>query len=320
MSDECKDLVRLQDGVISRKQAMGFGLSRDVIDRLAQTGRWQALRRGVYLAHPGDPPRAAVLWAAVLYAGAGAALSHQTAAELFKIEDRPDPRVHVTIPTKRRVNSAADLIIHRSNRVAEAIHPSLRPPRIRVEDTVLDLVEAAATFDDAVGVVCAACQRRLTTTARLAAAMSTRRKLRWRAGLAEALGDVGAGVHSLLEYRYLHLVEVPHRLPRAVRQAKISDADASRSRYLDNLYRDYGLCVELDGRQAHPDDQRWQDLRRINKIAEQGLVTLRYSWTDIDVHPCETAVQIAAVLRRRGWPGRARPCAPACAARRQGRS
>jgi hypothetical protein len=148
--------------------------------------------------------------------------------------------------------------------------------------------------------------------------MSRRKKLRWRAGLAESLGDVGAGAQSLLEYRYLHLVELPHCLPRAIRQAKISDA--SSNRYLDNLYRDYGLCVELDGRQAHPDDQRWQDMRRINKIAEHGLVTLRYGWTDIDLHPCETAVQIAAALRSRGWPGQARPCAPACAARRQGRA
>ena len=317
MPDDCESLVRLQDGVIDRSQAVSFGLSPDVIDRLVRSGRWQPLRRGVYLTHSGDPSRAAALWAAVRYAGPGAALSHKTAAELFKIDDRRDSRVHVTIPTERRVNSAGDLIVHRSSRIAEAIHPSLQPPRIRVEDTVLDLVDAAATFDEAVGIVSAACQRRLTTADRLLAAMTKRRKIRWRAGVAEALGDVGAGAHSLLEYRYLHLVERPHGLPRATRQAQVRDANGTR--YLDNLYGDYGLCVELDGLQAHPDDQRWQDTRRINKIAEYGLITLRYGWSDIDVRPCQTAVQVGAVLRSRGWAGQVRPCAPACAARQPAR-
>ena len=34
------------------------------------------------------------------------------------------------------------------------------------------------------------------------------------------------------------------------------------------------------GKQAHPDDQRWQDLRRINEITEKGLGTLRYGWLE----------------------------------------
>jgi hypothetical protein len=245
-------------------------------------------------------------------------LSHQSAAELFKITDECDQEVHVSIPAQRRVSAAPGLVIHRSSRIAEATHPSLLPPRTRVEETVLDLVEAAFTFDAALGVICAACQRRLTTAERLAEAMTRRKKLRWRARLTEALGEVGSGAHSLLEYRYIHLVERPHGLPRAISQAKVRDT--TRSRYLDNLYRDYGLCVELDGLRAHPDDQRWQDLRRINQIAEQGIVTLRYSWADIDLHPCETAVQIGAVLRNRGWTGRLRACAPACAARHRSRA
>jgi predicted transcriptional regulator of viral defense system len=317
MSDDLKDLVRLQAGVISRRQAPRHGLPTDVIDRLVRAGRWQALRRGVYLTNSGDPPRAAVLWAAVQYAGQGAALSHQTAAELYKITDRHDSRVHVTIPAHRRVTGDAGMIIHRSRRIAEAVHPTLQPPRTRVEETVLDLVEAAATFDAAVAVVSAACQRRLSTAERLATAMIRRKKMRWRIRLTEVLGAVGDGAHSLLEYRYPYLVERPHGLPRATRQARISSS--GRNRYLDNLYGDYGLCVELDGMQAHPEDRRWQDLRRTNELAEHGLVTIRYGWADVENRPCETAVQIAAVLRTRGWPGRARACAPACAARRSAR-
>jgi hypothetical protein len=205
---------------------------------------------------------------------------------------------------------AALWAVHRSSRVAEAIHPTLLPPRTRVEETVLDLAEQAAVFDAAFGAVCAASQRRLTTCERVGEAMSRRKKMPWRAELGQALGLIGAGVHSLLEYRYVRLVEHAHGLPPALRQAKI--VSGARNRYLDNLYRDYGLCVELDGQQAHPEDRRWQDLRRINTLTEQGMTVLRYGWTDVDQRPCQTAAQIATVLRKLGWRGPARRCSHSC--------
>lgn len=210
------------------------------------------------------------------------------------------------------------VVIHISRRIGEATHPSLLPPRTRLEETVLDLVDQAATFDAALGMACSACQRGLTTVPKIIAAMSKRAKLRWRAELATALRDIGTGVHSVLEYRYLHKVERPHGLPEAVRQAKITPG--GRSRYLDNLYEDYALCVELDGLQAHPDERRWQDLRRINSITESGKTVLRYGWIDTDRHSCETVIQVGTVLRRLGWQGTLCPCGPACLLAMRGRS
>jgi hypothetical protein len=204
-------------------------------------------------------------------------------------------------------------VVHRSTRLVEAIHPSLLPPRTRLEETVIDLVDQATIFDEALSVVCSASQRRLTTPAKLLATVNQRSKLRWRGELTIALGEVGAGVHSILEYRYLHRVERPHGLPQAIRQARL-DADG-RNRYLDNLYRDYGLCVELDGLQAHPDEQRWQDLRRINSIIQNGKTVLRYGWIDVNQHGCETATQLGGVLQHLGWQGSLRPCSPVCPAR-----
>jgi very-short-patch-repair endonuclease len=262
------------------------------------------------LVFTGPPNREARLWAAVHCAGAGAALSHQTAAELYKLVDRPSAAIHVTIPERRRIDVRPGLVVHRSSRLKDAVHPGLQPPRTRIEETVLDLAEQATDFDGAVAMVCTACQRRLTTPARILDAMGKRARLRWRSELVRALGEIAAGTHSLLEYGYVHRVERRHGLPAAKHQAKVGTD--GRNRYLDNLYRDYGLCVELDGRQAHPEDQRWQDMRRINAITEHGLTTLRYGWADVDRRPCETAAQIAAVLRNLGWSGTGRPCGPAC--------
>src|SRR5712691_1393544 len=307
----CWDLARMRGGVISRKEALACGASPDFIDGMLRSRRWLTLQRGVYCVSAGQPSRETSLWAAIHRAGPEAALSHDTAAELFGLTDERCPLIHITIPESRRVRPIPGVVLHRSVRLAEAIHPSLEPPRVRLEETVLDLVDRAAAFDAALDVMCAACQRRLTTVARLAAVMGKRGKLRWRGDLAGTLEEIGSGVHSVLEYRYLHRVERPHGLPTALRQARI-DAGGS-SRYLDNLYREYSLCVELDGLQAHPDEKRWQDLRRINAITEKGITVLRYGWIDIDRRPCETAAQISSVLRHLGWPETGRACGPGCA-------
>jgi hypothetical protein len=116
------------------------------------------LQRGVYAAFTGEPGRTALLWAAVLRAGSGA-LSHQTAAELFGIADAPARLIHVTVPAGRhpaRPGAIPGILIHRSDRVLVARHPVLQPPRTRLEETVLDLVHGAASFEEALGWLCRA--------------------------------------------------------------------------------------------------------------------------------------------------------------------
>jgi len=181
-----------------------------------------------------------------------------------------------------------------------------------VEDTVLDLVAAARSFDDAYGWISAAAGRRLTTPELIGKALAARSRIRRRAWITAALRDAADGVHSPLERNYVHGVERAYGLPAARRQAK--RRHASGNRYLDNLYEEYGLCVELDGVAAHPAEGRWRDTRRDNANLAQGTETLRYGWPDATEHRCRTAAEIAEVLRRRGWKGNLRPCGPTCAA------
>ena len=188
----------------------------------------------------------------------------------------------------------------------------MSPPCTRVEDTVLDLIQVAPAFDDAYAWICRAVGRRRTTADRIEQAMDARKKMRWRRELALALGDAGDGALSLLEYRYVRRVERPHGLPTARRQARIRQRTGNR--YLDNLYEEYGVCVELDGTAAHPEDEQWRDKRRDNANLFSGIVTLRFGFPELGEHRCESAAYVAAVLRSRGWPGSAHPCSrPACA-------
>jgi len=255
-----------------------------------------------------------MLWAALLRAGPDATLSHLTAAERHGLVDEPSPLITITVPASRHPAQAKipGVVIHRSDAVLRTRHPTMLPPCTRVADTVLDLIQTARTFDDAYAWICRAIGRRRTTADRIRHAMDARKKMRWRGELAAALGDADNGALSVLEYRYVHRVELPHGLPVARRQARIRQPTGNR--YLDNLYEEYGLCVELDGTAAHPADEQWRDKRRDNANAVRGIVTLRFGFPDLGDRRCETAGAVATLLRRNGWPGAPRACKrPSCA-------
>ncbi len=210
------------------------------------------------------------------------------------------------------IQDVPPLIVHRSAWITQARHPVLLPPRTRIEETVADLTQCAATLDEAFGWISQACGSRLCTASMIRGALERRKKLRYRAELLGALGDVADGVLSPLEYRYVHGVESPHGLPAARRQVMVTLA--GQRRYLDNLYQDYRLVVELDGAAAHPVDERWRDIRRDNSLQVLRLRTLRYGWSDVTGRRCAVAAQVADILAQNGWPGPVRRCSPGCLA------
>jgi very-short-patch-repair endonuclease len=306
--------LHYQHGIVTRQQAKDAGLLDDAIDRRIRSGTWQRVHGGVYATFTGTLSRDARLWAAVLSAGPGAVLSHETAAELHQLIDKPRSKLHVSVPATRRPArpTIRGVVIHRSRGLVAEWQPPWHLPRTSVEDTVLDLIAAAWTFDDAYGWISAAVGRRLTTPEILGKALASRSRMRWRGWAAAALQDAAEGVHSPLERRYVHGVERAHGLPAARRQAR--RRHGSGTRYLDNLYEEYGLCVEVDGGAAHPAEGRWRDTRRDNANLAQGARTLRYGWPDVTEHCCQTAAEVAAVLRRQGWTGTLRRCGPGCTA------
>ncbi len=193
LSNRCQKLLALQRGVIARWQAPAVGLDPNTIMTRLRNGRWQRLGWGVYATYTGEPSRASVLWAAVLRAGPQAILSYETAAELDGLDRGPGPVIHVTVPRLRHIAAIRGVVIHRSDRSEQARHPGLMPPRTMIEETVLDLTQAAGTFDGALYWVSRACQRELTKPALLRMRMDMRRKLRWRAELGGALSDIAQG-------------------------------------------------------------------------------------------------------------------------------
>jgi predicted transcriptional regulator of viral defense system len=177
---EYDDLRARQRGVLSRQQALALGLTSSAVAARLEAGHWQRLHRGVYATFSGEPGRPALLWAAVLRTGRPAVLSYATAAELDGFAGRPASAIHVTVPSGSPASSRDGIVLHYSGRVIEARHPVLLPPRTRVEETVLDLANAARTLDEAFSWIFRACGSRRTTVPKLRAAMQLRRQMRWR--------------------------------------------------------------------------------------------------------------------------------------------
>jgi hypothetical protein len=307
---DCLKLLKRQSGVIASRQAGSAGLTSDRIEGLLRTHRWQRLGHGIYAAFTGSPPRDAILWAAVLRTGPQSVLSHQTAAGLYGILDHVGREIHVTVPHQQHCRPAPGLVLHRSTRFLQIADPGYRPPRTQIDETVLDLAEGAASFDDVLVLLARSCQRRLTTPYLLSCALERRPRMRWRKEISLALQDVADGVNSFLEFRYLRDVERAHGLPVGERQAP--GEHQGHGIFRDVRYRKYGVIVELDGQASHPDEQRWKDKHRDNAAAVDGEISLRYGWADIHERSCETALQVGTVLSRQGWNGTLRRCGPAC--------
>jgi Transcriptional regulator, AbiEi antitoxin len=309
-------VARAQAGVITRAQVLAAGLTHDMIRANVQAGRWTRLCHGVYATFTGAPSRRSLTWAALLRAGPGAVLSHQTAAELQGLVEQATDPIHVTIPESRTVVQISGVVVHRSRRLAAACHPTRMPPQTRIEETVLDLTQSARSLDEAMSWLARAVGARLTTPERLAAVLAARSRVRWRRPLVAALTDVDDGCHSLLELHYVNRVERPHGLPRGERQSPTADGPL---RYRDVLYREFRTVVELNGSVAHPEYLRSRDMRRDNVEAAGGNLPLSYGWGDVEELPCDAAVQVGTVLKIGGWTGEPHPCRrPGCAVRRVG--
>ena len=168
------------------------------------------MHRGVYATFSGEPGRLAVLWSAVLSAGAGALLSHQTAAELagltgIKLLSSCMSRFRASGVCREDARPRDPLL----QRVcAKQRHPARLPPQTRIEETVLDLADAERTIDDACAwIFPGAAATADDSRTGVARALTKRAKIRWRSQLTELLTLDADGLHSLLELRYHRRVE-----------------------------------------------------------------------------------------------------------------
>src|SRR5207302_7376385 len=98
-----------QAGRISRAQLHDLGVSDDQVRRWVEGAYLVPKLPKVFALGHGAPSREADLWAAVLYAGPNAALSHATGAHWLGLIEYPPARIEVTTP--RRIGSLRGICV-----------------------------------------------------------------------------------------------------------------------------------------------------------------------------------------------------------------
>jgi hypothetical protein len=295
--DPSRALIALaaeQDGVVSREQALAHGMTVESVRRLLRQGWWQRLEGGLYYCDSSAVAWRALAWGGVLLGGDRSSIGGLAAAHLHGLTDPPEViTVLVNHGTKRVPRGPWHFV-----QVRPGVRRTARgaPPRLDVEDCVLDLCEDADTAT-VVDLLSRAVQSRRTTTDRLRARVDGRARHSRRALLRALLADVSDGAESPLELNYLNDVERRHGLPRGRRQHH------ARRTARDIYYEEFATVVELDGQAGHRDAGRHRDMRRDNRSTVSGEATLRYGWWDVLERACLVAAEVAAVLRLRGWQG-----------------
>lgn len=281
---------------MTREQALGHGLTKEVLARLVGSGAWLRVSNGLFAVVPAPPTWEALAWGGTLLGGPHSRLGPEASGHLYGLVPKAPRPVDVLVPfaLPKRVDGPW-LFIRERDGVRPARSPG-SPPRLTPECTVLDLAAQRAAGDVA-GLVTKAVQKGLTTPERLRHLLGSRSRQRHRALIEGMVAEVAAGVESYLEHLYAGDVERAHRLPRGDRQTSSLDLPYQR----DVKYRRYALLVELDGRVGHEDEGWFRDMNRDNRHALRGELTLRYGYFDVSGRACAVAFQVYSALVQRGY-------------------
>jgi uncharacterized protein DUF559 len=243
--------------------------------------------------HPGLSPEGRWL-AAVLACGAGAVLSHQSAAALWDLRPTSRAAIDVTAPS-RHLRRGVDL--HRSR----CLEPQQRTERKRIPCTTVarTLVDLAGVLGRT-GIEGAWRRAEMLGLLDVHAVQSALEPSRGRrgAGLIRALlAQAGADsvTRSELEERFLALC-LAASLPRPRVNARV---DANGTTYeIDFLWRADGLVAETDGWGPHHTRAAFEsDRLRDADLLVAGLRVVRFTWRQITREPTAVAATLRALLQ-----------------------
>jgi hypothetical protein len=289
------ELARRQHGVVGRAQLTALGMGEDAIDWRVKRGRLHAIHRAVYAVGHLALTRNGRFMAAVLACGEGAALSHVTAAVLWRILGDRGASPHVTAVKRRRVPG---VVVHRA---------PLQGERVRRQGIVV--TTPTRTLVDLADVVPRRTLERAFDEAQyLGLDFEDARPRHGRSGsavLAAVLAVHRPGstrTRSELEEMFLRLCD-DHGIPRPEVIVLIEGFEC------DFVFREQRLIVETDGAAAHGTQRaRERDPVRDAELQLSGWIVIRVSYVRLLNAPGEVAAQLWRALTQA--PLLAAPAAP----------
>lgn len=294
------DLLRVQHGLITRRQALAAGCTPRQIERLVGNGTFEVAHAGLYRAAASTVTRQQALLFPCLATGDGV-LSHRTAAELAggRLPDYDRTELVELTVRRERLWHLPGTMFHRSRDLTAAQItridglPVTTPTRTLVDlGQVVGWTTVRSTFDQfrIAGLV-------TFESTRAALALHSRKGRRGCGALRRVIdewGPVDAPVESVLEAALLRLCR-DHDLPLPTAQVEVRVG--GRTRRLDFAYPDLRLAIEVDGYATHATTERFEDDRaRRNELMLAGWTVLHFTWTMVVHDPAGVARQIRAAL------------------------
>jgi very-short-patch-repair endonuclease len=224
--------------------------------------------------------------AAVLACGPYAALSHRSAAALWRIVPRWHSPVEVTAATMHRREG---IHVHRSRHADTTTHYGIRvttPARTLVDlADVLNPKQLTRALNEA--------QVQRLITANELTTLLTRYPGRRTARLTPERG----ATRSTLEDRFVRFLK-RHHLPVPELNQQIAGHE------VDAVYRNERLVIELDSRQFHTTTRAFeQDRDRDADLLNAGFATLRVTDHRLKHQPTKEAQRLEHILRSRSSSG-----------------
>jgi very-short-patch-repair endonuclease len=282
-------LASVQHGVVSRRQLLALGMSARAILWRLTAGRLRRIHRSVYLLGPLELPGTRE-HAAALACGADAAISHVSAAVLWRMP-LSAPSALVDVSMRRGDRRIPGVRVHRPR--------ALLPTEITIRSGIPVTTPARTLLDLAANlprpeferVASEALVQGLTNAAELAALMKRHPR---HPGLRRLRGLVDAGepafTRSSAERRFLDLVR-RGQLPAPAVNVRLHGFE------VDFYWRKASLVAEVDGRRYHSSPQRFEsDRRRDAVLAAKGIRVMRVTWRQLETEPEALLVRLAQAL------------------------
>jgi predicted transcriptional regulator of viral defense system len=288
--ERVRQLSGRQAGRITRAQLNRVGVSDDAIRRRTENGYLKRVLPRVYAVGHDAPSREADLWAAVLYAGPGAMLSHGTAAHHRGLINDVPRVIHVSTPRMNVRSVGGRVTVHAERQIDRAHHLGI--PTTTIAQTLLDLASTSAGDDRLVRRALAVLDYRnqLNSEQLIAMCGRGRRGSRTlRAAIANQQPQL-AHTNGKLEERFLSLCE-RWRVP-------LPKLNCAVHGYLvDAYWPQHGLVVELDGHANHSSPaQLRRDRQRDLGLRAHGLTVVRYDWNLVTRQPQDTHADLLRQL------------------------
>ncbi|KRE97244.1 hypothetical protein ASG76_00485 [Nocardioides sp. Soil774] len=294
--------VRLADdqaGAVSRRQLYALGLTRGEVRANIRAGRWQVVGRHVVVTHTGPLQQSSLLWAAQLSGGRRARLDGASALLAAGLTGFDVDRHRVSVPRGARVFRDAQVDVRQTRRWrADDLFPGAGPPRTRAEVAAVRGALWARSDRQAALLLTMAVQQGVVPADRIARALLQVKKAPRLGLVADVVTDLLGGVRSLTELDFAGQCRA-RGFPEPTRQAVRRGPDGRY--YLDVLWEDFGVVVEIDGIQHALAQEVVADALRHNDVTLQDLTVLRLPVLGLRVAADEFFAQVERALVEGGW-------------------